>query len=72
VGDVRGELEADVDPVFVADVVLDSTSNSAAIAGAGVVAGAGTDGRQETGDVLKKEPPWAQFVGQPHDLPEQS
>jgi hypothetical protein len=47
-------------------------SNSAPCSDTGLVAWASADGRQETGDVLKKEPPWAQFAGQPHDLPEQS
>ena len=48
-----------------------AASNSAPVENAGTFSGAGADGRQETGDVLKKEPPWAQFVGQPHDVPEQ-
>jgi hypothetical protein len=49
-----------------------SALNSATVVHAAAVSGAGADGRQETGDVLKKEPAWAQFVGQPHDVPEQS
>jgi hypothetical protein len=48
-----------------------SASVSATVSHAGSVTGTRADGRQETGDVLKKEPPWAQLVGQPHDLPEQ-
>ena len=46
-------------------------SNSAAVCGAGVITWARADRPQEPGDILKNEPPWAQFVGQPHDLPEQ-
>ena len=49
-----------------------AASNSAPVENAGAFSGAGADGRQETGDVLKNEPAWAQFVGQPHDFPEQS
>jgi len=45
--------------------------NSASVCHASPVSCAGADGRQETGDVLKKEPAWAQVVGQPHDVPEQ-
>jgi hypothetical protein len=48
-----------------------SAPNSAPCSGAGVIARTRADGRQETGDVLKKEPPWAQLAGQPHDVPEQ-
>jgi hypothetical protein len=49
-----------------------SAFHSASVCGAGVITWAGADRRQETGDVLKNDPLWAQFVGQPHDVPEQS
>jgi hypothetical protein len=52
-------------------LVPSSAPNSASIVHAGFVTGTGADGRQETGDVLKNEPAWGQFVGQPHNFPEQ-
>ena len=64
--DVRSE---DADSV---SLLPSSAANSPACSGAGAVTRARADGRQETGDVLEKEPAWAQFAGQPHDVPEQS
>jgi hypothetical protein len=49
-----------------------TAGQSSPVCGAGAITGTGADGRQETGHVLKNDPPWAQFAGQPHDLPEQS
>jgi hypothetical protein len=68
---LRGVIDMGGEDADSVPLLPSSAPNSAACPDAGIVTRARADGRQETGDVLEKEPAWAQLAGQPHDMPEQ-